>query len=72
MDFYCPQLKLALEIDGPSHEDDVVAVYDAKRQACIESCGIIFMRFTNAQVYHELDAVVETIANAVAQMQDGV
>lgn len=65
VDFYCPRCKLALEIDGPSHDGDEVAIYDANRQAYIESHGIRFLRFTNEQIYHELDAVVETIANAL-------
>ena len=62
LDFYCPRLKLAIEIDGASHEGDEAAIYDANRQAFIESYDIHFLRFTNQQIYRQLDSVVEAIA----------
>jgi len=31
LDFYCPQAKLAIEIDGDSHFNESVAIYDLKR-----------------------------------------
>ena len=61
IDFYVPELKLAIEIDGPTHYGEVAEAYDARRQSYIESKGIRFLRFTNRQVYRELDAVVEAI-----------
>ncbi len=68
LDFYCPQLKLALEIDGPTHEGDEAAAYDANRQAFIESYGICFLRFSNKQIYRQLDAVVESIVTTAEQL----
>ena len=62
LDFYCPRLKLAIEIDGPTHDGDEACVYDANRQAFIECHGITFLRFRNERVYWQLDAVIETIA----------
>ena len=66
VDFYCPALKLAVEIDGDSHFLGDAYIDDQQRQAYIESFEIRFLRFTNNQVYQELDAVLDTIA-AVAQ-----
>ena len=68
LDFYCPQLKLALEIDGPTHEGAEATVYDANRQAFVESYGIRFLRFSNEQIYHQLDEVVESIATTTEQL----
>jgi len=50
LDFYCPELKLAIEMDGNSHflSRDVVE-YDRDRQNHIEALGISFLRFTNIQ-----------------------
>ncbi|HEY0076950.1 MAG TPA: endonuclease domain-containing protein [Abditibacteriaceae bacterium] len=62
VDFYCPQLKLAIEIDGASHEGSEAEIYDANRQAFIESYDIRFLRFTNQQIYEQINAVVENIA----------
>ena len=57
VDFYCPKLRLAIEIDGPTHELDK----DKHRQANIESLGIKVVRFTNDQVVSNISIVVEEI-----------
>ena len=61
IDFYCPKLKLAIEIDGQTHLDQVARIYDQERQKYIESFGIKFLRFSNYEVYENLDAVIEKI-----------
>lgn len=66
IDFYCPALKLAIEVDGESHTRSRLE-YDIDRQRQIESYGIRFLRFTNADIVENLDAVLtkiyETIEN---------
>ncbi len=47
IDFYSPELKLAVEIDGESQFENGAAEYDKERQAFLESAGITFIRFTN-------------------------
>jgi very-short-patch-repair endonuclease len=69
IDFYVPELKLAIEIDGPTHYGEIAEAYDARRQSYIESKGIRFLRFTNRQVYRELDAVVESIGLVVEKIR---
>lgn len=69
VDFYCPALHLAIEIDGSSHEGENAKKYDAARQANIETLGVEFLRFSNAQVFEQLEAVVETICAQVARLQ---
>lgn len=65
VDFYAPELKLAIEIDGESHVGEDAQAYDAERQAFLEAKGTHVLRFTNQQVYEELDGVVEEIDLAV-------
>jgi very-short-patch-repair endonuclease len=64
LDFYCPALRLAIEIDGESHQSEEAAAYDRDRQAFIEALGIRFLRFTNQEVYEHLDAAIAQIAPA--------
>jgi very-short-patch-repair endonuclease len=45
VDFYAPELKLAIEIDGPTHWLPGVPEYDAARQAFIESTGATFFAY---------------------------
>jgi very-short-patch-repair endonuclease len=63
LDFYCPALRLAIEIDGESHQSEEAAAYDRDRQAFIEALGIRFLRFTNQEVYEHLDAAIEQITH---------
>ncbi len=44
IDFYCPELKLAIEIDGNSHFVEGAETRDRERQQIIESYGIKFLR----------------------------
>jgi len=61
LDFYCPELKLAIEVDGPSHLNK--EEYDIFRQSHIESYGIEFLRFTNNDIYENLQGVTKLILN---------
>ena len=66
IDFYCPQVKLAIEIDGDSHFGGGAEERDKKRQSFIESYGIEFIRCTNGDVYDNINGVLEEIVR-VAQ-----
>ncbi len=59
VDFYCPKLKLAIEVDGPSHIGR--EEYDYQRQKYIEQFGIRFLRFRNEDVYENMRGVIERI-----------
>ena len=48
LDFYCAELKLAIEIDGPIHDDR--REYDKARQQLIEQRGLTFTRISNDDV----------------------
>jgi len=49
IDFYCPKLKLAVEIDDNVHDDPEQIKYDIQRQKYLESFGIKFVRITNEE-----------------------
>lgn len=62
VDFYCPELKLVIEIDGDLHYLSKETIkYDKIRQCSIELLGINFLRFTNIEVHRNLDGVLRTI-----------
>jgi very-short-patch-repair endonuclease len=70
IDFYAPELKLVIEIDGDSHFQDGAQVYDYERQSFLESSGTRFLRFTNQQVYENLAGVITSIAQTVCQLRN--
>ncbi|HEU4887388.1 MAG TPA: endonuclease domain-containing protein [Thermoanaerobaculia bacterium] len=47
LDFYCPALKLAIEVDGQQHETLWMAEYDGERTLYLRSQGIEVVRITN-------------------------
>ncbi len=61
VDFYCKDLKLAIEIDGSSHDGEEAKINDEIRQERLESLGVIFLRFTDADVKQNMEMVVDSI-----------
>jgi very-short-patch-repair endonuclease len=61
VDFYCPSLKLVIEIDGDSHFTDEGQAYDQERTAKLEGYGLSVIRFTNQQVLQEFQSVCEQL-----------
>jgi very-short-patch-repair endonuclease len=59
VDFYCDRLRLVIEIDGEIHNYTVE--YDQARTKVLESLGIRVIRFTNQEVFSQLDAVMARI-----------
>jgi very-short-patch-repair endonuclease len=47
LDFYCPALKLAVELDGGQHNQCESKAYDAARSEYLKLQGIEVMRFWN-------------------------
>jgi len=60
IDFYCIEVQLAIEVDGPIHE--YTSEEDAVRQEYLESLGVQVVRFTNEAVLTSPELVVEQIA----------
>jgi very-short-patch-repair endonuclease len=66
LDFYCPQMKLMVEVDGGQHFEDEGMVRDARRTSYLESRGLRVLRFTNLEALTQTDAVLSTIYEALA------
>ncbi|WP_413160071.1 endonuclease domain-containing protein [Capilliphycus salinus ALCB114379] len=61
VDFYCPKLKLVIEVDGDSHFSSEGMVYDAEITKVLEGYGLQVVRFTNHQVLCEFEGVCQVI-----------
>ncbi|MEP1094970.1 MAG: 3'(2'),5'-bisphosphate nucleotidase CysQ [Cyclobacteriaceae bacterium] len=61
VDFYCKDLKLAIEIDGNSHDNEEASKADAKRQGRLEHLGVHFLRFDDLEVKKSINNVIQTI-----------
>jgi very-short-patch-repair endonuclease len=56
VDFYCHELRIALEIDGKIHEKQ--KEYDELRQKIIEERGINFVRVTNKEINTDIQILL--------------
>ena len=65
VDFYCHELKLAIEIDGDSHEFKYE--YDSKRQGELEEKGVKFIRFSDQDVKNNMFNIVLSIQETINQ-----
>lgn len=63
IDFYCDKLKLWIEIDGESH--DRQWEYDEQRTTYLNGLWIKIIRYTNNQIYHQLDGVLIDLAGEI-------
>jgi very-short-patch-repair endonuclease len=60
LDFYCPKLKLAIEIDGGQHATEQKE-YDRIRTRYLLTYGIRELRFWNNDIYENLEGVYQRI-----------
>lgn len=68
VDFFCAKAKLVIEVDGDSHAEPDQIAYDAERTRWLnEQQHYRVLRFTNAEVYHQLDGVVDRIWEALKE-----
>lgn len=68
LDFYCPVLKLAIEVDGAHHYEPEQFQYDLVRTAYLESLGLTVVRYSATEVLNNLDGVVEGILQRCVAM----
>jgi len=69
VDFYCPGIRLAIEIDGDSHFEEGAEEYDKRREKYIKKSNITFLRFTNIDVYENMNGVLEKICETVFRIK---
>lgn len=62
VDFYCPSIRLAIELDGLGHKSK--EAYDARRDSYLESHGIRVLRLWNTDIERNLAGAMEEIRKA--------
>src|SRR2546421_6553267 len=61
LDFYCPAEKLAIELDGSTHDHEAAQDYDARRSAFLKNIGVKTVRFENSKVRKNIEGVLTAI-----------
>ncbi len=69
IDFYAPELKLAVELDGDIHEEVKQKKHDVKRQSYLEGFGIEFLRFKNEELLGNPNLVFKRIEEEIIRLR---
>jgi very-short-patch-repair endonuclease len=70
LDFYCFELRLAIEIDGGVHSQINQMRRDAVKEDYLRTLGIRLLRIPNAMVLEHPDEFVRTIVDAMGPVTD--
>ena len=61
VDFYCREAGLVIEVDGAVHDSSEAREYDDAHQQFLEHRGLTVLRFSNAQVFNDVNSVLHTV-----------
>ena len=61
VDFYVAQAKIVIELDGSQHYEDKGVQSDEMRDAYLQAQGLTVLRYSNADVNYNFDAVCQDI-----------
>jgi very-short-patch-repair endonuclease len=66
LDFWCPEHKLVVELDGGVHDRSDVVASDIDRMEHLAAYGYRVIRFRNDEVFNSLESVLQRISAATA------
>lgn len=61
LDFYCPECRLAVELDGEGHLEILGSEADLERTEYLNRLNIRVLRFENRWIFENLESVLEEI-----------
>ena len=61
LDFYCPSIQLAIEIDGGLHNEPAAQIKDERRTRWLNTKGVTVLRFWNNDVMGNMNGVLHEI-----------
>jgi very-short-patch-repair endonuclease len=61
VDFYCPQAKLVIELDGGGHYTYEGKELDHKRDSLLKKEGLTVLRFSDRELFKNIEGVLQRI-----------
>jgi very-short-patch-repair endonuclease len=71
LDFYRPQLRLSIELDGSQRGEGHQRVRDEQRSSWLRGCGVTELRFWNNDVTQNLSGVLEAVRSIANELRAG-
>lgn len=66
LDFYCPDKKMGIELDGGQHAQEDAKAYDANRDFFLRTYNIKMLRFWNSEIGQNIEGVLEKIVSELS------
>jgi len=70
IDFYCPELKLAVEADGATHNESGSKEYDIRREKYLKKFGVSFLRIKDEELFGNPNKAFAKIEEAIKQLKE--
>jgi len=61
VDFFCPERELVVEVDGDVYTNTRQETKDQQRDLYLQSLGLTIIRYTNDEIFKNLDGVLEDL-----------
>ena len=62
-DFYCPEIRLAIELDGGQHSEKDAQLYDQERTDYLNANNVKVARYWNSEVINNIEGVLNDICS---------
>ncbi|MCC6347695.1 MAG: endonuclease domain-containing protein [Nitrospirales bacterium] len=69
LDFYCPEIQLAVELDGGQHNQSTNREQDTVRTAYLKAEGIQIVRFWNHEVLLDMEGVLTKLTQEIPPLK---
>ena len=68
-DFMCKELKLVIELDGLTHQNEEAQAKDSIRTLDLKNVGFTVIRFTDEEVLTDLPSVISNIEKVIDHLE---
>ncbi|MBQ8914713.1 MAG: DUF559 domain-containing protein [Clostridia bacterium] len=72
LDFYIPEVKIAIELDGRQHGREKDRYADRERDSFLAKEGIMVLRYTTVQINENFQSVCKDIQKHYEMRKEGV
>ena len=69
IDFFSTELKLGIEVDGASHNQEDSNILDENRTKILNSHGITIIRFKDYEVIEDIEKVLRELKNKIMKLR---
>ena len=67
VDFFCPEKRLVVEVDGDTHATETQQTKNHTREEYLRSLGLQVVRYTNDEVLNNLDGIFEDVSQRLSK-----